>query len=231
MFEYFEGFNLYIRVIIMWKLEKLKEKVRDWKKIVKICWIREQLPDYIWIDMIGLNFVPISKRKISLEDAKKIETSACLVGLFQNQDFETIQNYVEILNLDMVQLHWDESNEFCQEVKSLGVWVIKAIKAAESQKSQDYKVDYIIFDNVKWWSGLTYDYDILENVQIPYLVAWWVSLDNIQTIFSKLPNAIGVDIASGAETHWILDMNKIRVIVEKVNSKTKDWTTESSVEI
>jgi len=201
------------------KLKKLREKVNKGEKILKICWIREHLELYKWIDMIWLNFAPISKRKISMEEAKKIKTNACLVWLFQNQDFELIKEHIDILGLDIVQLHWDESNEFCQKIKDLWVWVIKAIKASQKQKAQNYDVDYIIFDNEKGWSGLAYDYSILKDIELPYLVAWWVDANSIETIFSELPNAIWVDIASGAETNWVLDMNKIRIIVDKVKWK------------
>jgi phosphoribosylanthranilate isomerase len=53
-------------------------------EILKICGIREALPNYDGIDLLWFNFMDISKRKISIEKAKSIKTpdSVMRVGLF-----------------------------------------------------------------------------------------------------------------------------------------------------
>lgn len=64
-------------------------------------------------DMLGLNFVPTSKRYISLDIAEHIvanvDDHALIVGVFADNDTDTIINTVQTLKLHVVQLHGRES--------------------------------------------------------------------------------------------------------------------------
>ncbi|HTL52712.1 MAG TPA: phosphoribosylanthranilate isomerase [Planctomycetota bacterium] len=113
---------------------------------IKICGVTE-LSDYAQItalgaDAIGLNFVPSSKRYLSLDaaralvrspEAAKAKTSsgrgvpvhAKLWGVFAGAELETIQQTIDEIGLDAVQLHGGESAEYARLVRQLGVRVVR----------------------------------------------------------------------------------------------------------
>ena len=72
-------------------------------------------------DAIGLNFYPGSRRFIELPRAKEIVAAAgrhvLKVGIFVNADAGDVRKVAEEVELDLVQLHGDESPEY---VASLG---------------------------------------------------------------------------------------------------------------
>ena len=89
--------------------------------IIKVCGITAST-QYNWlaqhsIEMIGLNFYAKSKRFISqpLEGINS-PSNTKKVGVFVNPELSYLLEKVDEYNLDMVQLHGNESVAFCEEV-------------------------------------------------------------------------------------------------------------------
>ncbi len=82
-------------------------------------------------DAVGINLYPKSKRYLPLEKAAAwlgaCERGPLRVALFVNAPVYEIRTAVETGCFDAVQLHGDESPAFCQEVKSLGLPVLRAL--------------------------------------------------------------------------------------------------------
>ena len=79
---------------------------------------------------IGLIFYDKSPRYIDLENAKKISMNASglkKIGVFVNENKNIINQIINELNLDAIQLHGDETPEFCKNFK---VPVIKALSVS-----------------------------------------------------------------------------------------------------
>ncbi len=86
--------------------------MRDIK--LKICGVKtagaaRQLAE-LGVDYIGLNFIPESSRRITLEEASSIMTAAKgsnlqTVALFRDQPLETVNDYARRLGINYVQLH------------------------------------------------------------------------------------------------------------------------------
>lgn len=122
---------------------------------VKICGVTDaqdfQMVTAAGADAIGLNFVPHSKRHITLDDAKQLirnqsgrrrpadkagkgrEKNAELWGVFARAELEYVHQIIDEVGLDVVQLHGGESAEFVRLVRQLGVRVVRAHAVAVEQ--------------------------------------------------------------------------------------------------
>ena len=73
------------------------------------------------------------------------------IGVFVNAPVFTIQTHISRYQLDMIQLHGNESPEFCQEIRQLGLPVIKSLPISSTDDFTHWKeyqdsVNYLLFD-------------------------------------------------------------------------------------
>lgn len=217
---------------------------------VKICGIQcvEVLQSMVHlpIDWIGFVFAK-SRRQVTAEQAAKLifdyrnlvkdaQTQAALtVGVYVNPTFEEVEQTVRISELDVVQLHGQESAAFCMAIKDkLKIQVFKAFPAPiHNQDSPatlfaDYIgiVDGVLLDtvlpNAEGGTGLTFDWTVLPeyisfatNHGLPLLVAGGLNQDNVGHLIEDY-QPFGVDVSSGVETDGKKDMEKIKKFVERV---------------
>ncbi|MBO4611864.1 MAG: phosphoribosylanthranilate isomerase, partial [Bacteroidaceae bacterium] len=82
--------------------------------IIKVCGMREaeniREVEALGIDMMGFIFWPKSSRYVS-ERPAYLPTQCKRVGVFVNEDAETIKRIAEDYDLDYIQLHGSESPE------------------------------------------------------------------------------------------------------------------------
>ena len=161
------------------------------------------------IDWMGFIFYPPSKRNVS-ELPAYLPQSAKRVGVFVNESIENILKKVEMFQLDIVQLHGDESPEFCSQLAQHNIQIMKAFGIADSfpsEKIAEYEQSchYFLFDTqttAYGGSGRKFNWDILQNYQgnTPFLLSGGIGADDGQAIqkFSH-PMFIGIDINSQFE--------------------------------
>ena len=109
--------------------------------LVKICGITRpedaEEAFSLGADFLGLVFAE-SKRKIDIRQAGRImeavPTFQNFVGVFQGQSLEVVKNTALGLGLEYVQLHGEETVEFCNLLKASGLLVIKAVHIDERTK-------------------------------------------------------------------------------------------------
>ena len=81
-------------------------------------------------DLLGFNFYPESPRFITPEQAaqiiNKLPAFIHVAGVFVNASLDQIKEAISECNLDWVQLHGDESPEFCESLLSINVRTMKA---------------------------------------------------------------------------------------------------------
>ncbi len=109
------------------------------------------------VDLAGFIFYPKSPRymglKIAPDKMKKIGGRIGKVGVFVNETYENIMRTVEDYRLDMVQLHGDESERFCDKLSDY-VTVIKAFRLATNDpvewiaRPYNEYVDMFMFDTL-----------------------------------------------------------------------------------
>jgi len=170
-------------------------------------------------DMIGLVFAA-SRRQIDIHLAAAIArqvSDVCKVGVFVNQQLAEVREIVEYCRLDMVQLHGDETAQYCQAV---GRPVIKAFRAGGglmAAQMTDYPADWLLLDSYvpgqPGGTGQTFDWRqaqaVVARLKQPVLVAGGLTADNVSEAIRVLQPA-GVDVSGGVETDGVKDEEKIR---------------------
>ena len=172
------------------------------------------------VNYIGFIFYPASKRyvlnKLTLEQIKNLQMPGVLkVGVFVNEPMENVISTADTAGLDMVQLHGDETSNYCKEMAN-HYPVIKAFRISETDdvayKISEYveEVDYLLFDtasSVYGGSGISFDWSKLTsaNIQKPYFLSGGIGPDDVSKITSYVRsdaagNCIAVDVNSKFET-------------------------------
>ena len=199
-------------------------RVTQGQKLFKACGIRTRAAaahcESIGVDLVGLNFVPTSKRLIDREAAREILTelrSSMTVGVFQDQPLEEVNEIAADLDLDFVQLSGIEDTDYCSQVERL---VIKTIKKSDLQSIEAFSsvASMFIIDGSVPGSGESYDYSALDGIKttVPVLVAGGVSIDNAESILLSVRMASGLDVASGIEEGSEVSTGRVSAIHEIV---------------
>lgn len=170
-------------------------------------------------DAIGLNFVPNTKRFISLSRAEEISKALspfmARVGVFRNASFETILETVESVGLNSVQLNGQESDDFAARVAQLRP-VIRAISFKSNLKLPEN--DTLLIDGLDPGSGQTFDWAALKTVKLEgrrWLLAGGLNPDNVAAAVRQLQPWC-VDVASGVEASaGVKDPQLVRAFIER----------------
>ncbi|MFN8353533.1 MAG: phosphoribosylanthranilate isomerase [Spirosomataceae bacterium] len=158
--------------------------------------IRELLelqPDYM-----GFIFYEKSPRFVAdeLDEQllKSFPRTTKKVGVFVNATIDTILRNVKRYNLDFVQLHGDETPDFCKSLQFKGVNIIKAFSVDENfnfNKLNNYKpvCDYFLFDakgQNRGGNGTTFDWSVLKRYdnEKPFFLAGGIGPDHAEQLTS-----------------------------------------------
>ncbi|NEQ95588.1 MAG: phosphoribosylanthranilate isomerase [Cyanothece sp. SIO2G6] len=133
------------------------------------------------------------------------------IGVFVNATLETIVQTVDQGQLNGVQLHGDESVEFCQQVreKRPQIGLIKAFRvrhAAALNSVHPYAavVDTFLLDayhpTMLGGTGQTLDWSLLQSFKPdrPWWLAGGLNPDNVREAIAQL-HPDGIDLSSGVE--------------------------------
>lgn len=179
-------------------------------------------------DLFGLVFYEPSHRYVTPEQAQRLVQSLAerrfqveVVGLFVNKEIDFINDVAEQVGLDIVQLHGNESPEFCQSIKRP---VLKALHMNE-QLDDGLLLDYratswrLLLDTpTPGWggSGATHDWERARTIaqQQPIILAGGLHPSNVSEAIASV-HPWGVDVSSGVETNKIKDETKIRAFIEQ----------------
>ena len=146
-------------------------------------------------------------------------------GVFVNESAENVGRQIVTYNFDAVQLHGNESPDFCRLFKDK-VIVIKAFGLYDGFDFTElaaYKgtVNYFLFDTktIKHGgSGETFNWDVLKHytLNIPFFLSGGLSTDNLEEVIKiSHPQFYGVDLNSRFETApGIKDIEKINKAFE-----------------
>lgn len=137
------------------------------------------------------------------------------VGVFVNENIENISSKVVDYQLDVVQLHGNETNDFIQSIrilynrKGLPLRVIKSVPIFEKndfEKIYDYPdADFLLLDTktpLHGGSGQKFDWNLLNGVAFPkpFFLSGGIDLDDAETINNlNINNLYGIDVNSKFE--------------------------------
>ena len=178
--------------------------------------------------MIGLNFYPKSKRYVSVEiDTTSYKPNTANIGVFVNPDLAYILEKVDAYNLNMVQLHGNESAELCEEVAK-HIAVIKVFGVDGAFKFDDTEpylnsATYFLFDTKSptyGGSGKKFDWHKLGEYKYDrqFLLSGGIQLEDIEEISRLKHHALaGIDVNSGFEiSPGNKDLKKIETMLKTI---------------
>ncbi len=182
-------------------------------------------------DALGFNFYRKSPRYIDPEKAAEIIAQLppfmMPVGVFVNEREERIHEIQQLTCMQTIQLHGDESPEFCQR---FGGRVIKAfqVKDKESIKHMaHYHVGAFLLDSyrdgVRGGTGVAFDWHLAVVAKTfgKVILAGGLTPENVAEAV-KLVQPYGVDVAGGVEKEkGIKDHAKIKKFITEVRRASR----------
>ena len=160
-------------------------------------------------DALGFVFYGLSSRYVSPEHAQTLTRSVpafvTRVGLFVNEEAETVQRIFEIARLNLIQYHGEESPEFCD---AIGLPYIKAFRV---RKGMDLRTEMDRYPNASGFlldayvkgqpggTGERFDWELIPQSHAPIILAGGLTPDNAKDAIDQVaPWAL--DVSGGIET-------------------------------
>jgi phosphoribosylanthranilate isomerase len=193
----------------------------------------------IGVDLAGFIFYKKSPRymrdKITPDAMKKIGGKIAKVGVFVNEDYESLMRTVENYRLDMVQLHGDETAIYCERVSNY-VTAIKVFRMSDNDpidwimRPFHEATDMFMFDTLGAGYGGTgkkFDWNILKTAAIHNLFFLSGGIEpgdaNNLKEFAKEEAAeklFAVDINSKFEiSPGVKDLERVRKFVKEMKNE------------
>jgi phosphoribosylanthranilate isomerase len=166
-------------------------------------------------DTLGFICVNSSRRYVNNSQIKEmveiLAPKIKKIGVFVNVTQEEIKKLVEDTGLTGVQLHGEETPQFCRDLRQLlpSVEIIKAIRVQNQESlwsTENYvnDVDTLLLDAYDpqrhGGTGKTLNWDLLKEFYppLPWLLAGGLTPNNIALALKQVrPN--GIDLSSGVE--------------------------------
>lgn len=159
-------------------------------------------------DALGFIFYKGSKRYIDPLDAGLIISSlppfVSAVGVFVNQSIDEITEYARISRIDTVQLHGDETPEFCGGLPHRLIKAVRVKDAVDIAEVELYPVRAILFDKhtdeLYGGTGLSFDWGVLAGLEISkkVILSGGLTPENVSRAV-KMVKPYGVDVSTGVE--------------------------------
>lgn len=181
---------------------------------VKICGITDyedaSMAVELGADALGFIFAH-SPRQVTPQKARDIISAippfAKTVGIFVNQDPIEINKIVRYCGLDLVQLHGDESPDFCNELMPYTIKALRIKNETSLRTAQAYrgKVRALLLDTYSkdkaGGTGEAFDWQLaikIKKLGIPIILAGGLGPSNIDGAISTV-RPYAVDVNSGVE--------------------------------
>ena len=204
-------------------------------KIIKVCGMTEaeniRNVEQLGINMIGFIFYPKSPRCL-YEMPKYLPVHAKRVGVFVNETKENVLMYADRFSLDYIQLHGNESPQYCRALRSNGLHLIKAFSISlpkDLMVVTTYQglCDYYLFDTKSpqfGGSGNQFDWNLLNfyNGITPFLLSGGINPYSAKALKEfRHRRFAGIDINSRFETvPGVKDVERIRFFLEEMREST-----------
>ena len=178
-------------------------------------------------DLLGFNFYPKSPRYLTVEKAieiiDQIPTFVDTAGIFVNPTVEQIKEITDHGFLNWMQLHGDETPQFCDTLKQFHVKTIKAIRVKSAEdiaNIRQFHTDAILLDafNSKLYGGTgeTFDWDLIGDINTRRIfLAGGINHENAADAVRT--GVYGIDACSGIESSpGKKDHNKMRQLFDNI---------------
>ncbi|MBU2927344.1 phosphoribosylanthranilate isomerase [Winogradskyella psychrotolerans] len=184
-------------------------------------------------DFLGFIFYDKSARNFD-SIIPDIPTSIKKVGVFVDETLETVKEKIEKYNLQAVQLHGQESPEFCAAIDHVEVIKVFSIKDEFNfEVLQPYEAvcDYFLFDTkgkLPGGNGFTFNWNVLKNYPStkPYFLSGGIGLYEIEKIkeFKESPASnycYAIDVNSKFEIEpGLKNIEKLKKFITQLSFRT-----------
>ena len=178
-------------------------------------------------DAIGLVFFQHSPRHVSIELAAQLVAAlppfVSVVGLFVNAEAEFVRTVLERVPLDLLQLHGDETPEYCGQ---FGKPYLKAIRvkkgvdllqcAARFHSAKGLLLDAHV-EGIAGGTGATFDWALIPHrLPLPVILSGGLAAENVAAAIKQV-RPYAVDVSSGVEAgKGIKDAAKVAAFINEV---------------
>ncbi|MBM7580182.1 phosphoribosylanthranilate isomerase [Jeotgalibacillus terrae] len=172
-------------------------------------------------DYLGFVFAD-SKRRVTPEHAARISKDVPghvrKVGVFVNSTKEEVEETVRVAKLDLIQLHGEESPEFCLDMPKPVIKAFSISSNSDLNKFEEYDVKHILTDapggKYRGGSGHTFDWTVLKGGSAEIFLAGGLTPENVSAAIRET-SPVGVDVSSGVETDGKKDHLKIHSFIKE----------------
>lgn len=203
---------------------------------IKVCGLREaaNLEQIAALkpDFVGFIFYDQSPRFVGdvLDEAivKALPRSIRKVGVFVNASPDFILRSVKKYDLQYVQLHGNETPEYCRSLQNRGINIIKAFRVDDSfnfSMLNNYKAfaDFFLFDakgDQPGGNGIAFDWGVMtkyDNAK-PFFISGGIGLENLHQLDQlKGMKLYGVDVNSQVETApGVKNVDKVKELIDRL---------------
>ena len=182
-------------------------------------------------DAVGFIFYKKSPRSVTMKTVREIALElppfVDTVGVFVDETAEQINKIADYCNLDIIQLHGNESPTFCKKIRRK---VIKAFRIKDMQsvkKLSSFQVSGFLLDtfseNLHGGTGKVFDWNLALPAKKfgPVIMAGGLTPNNVQQAVRQI-RPYGVDVCSGVESEpGIKDHKKVRAFLNNAKAGRK----------
>ena len=145
----------------------------------------------IGLDYMGFIFFEGSSRNVTAS-IPTLPSTQKSVGVFVNASFDTIFEKINTYNLQAVQLHGEETPEFCKSLQELNTTVIKVFSIANKFNFDELApyesvCDFYLFDTkglLSGGNGFCFDWSVLDKYPSskPYFLSGGIGIKNLNQL-------------------------------------------------
>lgn len=204
----------------------MKIKICGITSVKEIEFLNKLKPEYI-----GFVFTE-SKRFVNKEQGKLlydlVDKNMKVVGVFRNNSCQYIKEILDLIPLDVVQLHGDENEEFINKVREIfkgEIWKAISLKSEDDTINLNkYKIDSFLFDGSNPGEGKVFPWKYMDKFSLDknFFLAGGINEDNVLKAIEEV-KPYGIDVSSGVESmidgKRIKDELKVERLINKVRER------------
>ena len=179
-------------------------------------------------DAVGFIFYKKSPRSVTMklvrEIVLKLPPFIDTVGVFVDETAEQINKIADYCNLDMVQLHGDESPTFCKRMRRRVIKAFRVKDMGSVKKLSKFQVSGFILDtfseSLHGGTGKVFDWNLALPAKKfgPVIMAGGLTPNNVRQAIQRV-RPYGVDVCSGVESEpGIKDLLKVKEFVYNIRN-------------